>query len=50
MATDDVIEPLLGVFHDDPSIRVRERAACSLAQTGMFETSQRLKAVPTLLD
>ena len=50
VATDDVIEPLLGVFHDDPSIQVRERAACSLAQTGMFETSQRLKAVPTLLD
>jgi len=50
VATDDVIEPLLGVLHDDPSIRVRERAACSLAQTGMFETSQRMKIVPTLLD
>ncbi len=50
LGTDDLIEPLLQVFHDDASIKVRERAACSLAQTGMFERQQRLKAVPALLN
>ena len=37
LGTDDIIEPLLGVFHDDPSPKIRERAACSLAQSGMLE-------------
>ena len=34
LGTDQVIEPLLDVFHDDPSPMIRERAACSLAQSG----------------
>ncbi len=50
VATDDLIEPLLVIFHDDPSPAVRERAACSLAQSGMFETAQRMRAVPVLLN
>src|SRR5688572_1778113 len=33
LGTDAVIEPLLEVFHDDPSAMIRERAACSLAQS-----------------
>jgi HEAT repeats len=43
------IEPLLKTMHDDPSPRVRERAACSLAEGGMFTREQRLTAVPQLL-
>jgi len=43
------IEPLLAAMHDDPSPRVRERAACGLAQSGMFTHEQRLAAVPRLL-
>jgi hypothetical protein len=50
LGTDQVIEPLLDVFHDDPSATIRERAACSLAQSGMLDEAQRWRAVPRLLD
>jgi hypothetical protein len=49
LATDNSIAPLLGAFRDDPSPQVRERAACSIAQSGMFNEEQRLGAVPALL-
>ena len=50
LGTDQVIEPLLEVFHDDPSGMIRERAACSLAQSGMLNDTQRWRAVPRLLE
>ena len=50
LGTDEIIEPLLQVFHDDPSPAIRERAACGLAQSGMLSQRQRLAAVPKLLD
>ena len=50
LGTDAVIEPLLEIFHDDPSAMIRERAACSLAQSGMLNEQQRWRAVPRLLD
>jgi HEAT repeat protein len=50
LATDDVIEPLLDIFHDDTSPMIRERAACSLAQSGMLNREQRMRAVPRLLE
>jgi hypothetical protein len=50
LATDAAIEPLLDVFHDDESPLIRERAACGLAQSGMFSAEQRRTAVPRLLD
>lgn len=50
LGTDDVIEPLLDVFHNDPSPNIRERAACGLAQSGMLSEKQRRTAVPKLLD
>jgi hypothetical protein len=50
LATDDTIEPLLRIFHDDPSPMIRERAACSLAQSGMLTRAQRMTAVPALLE
>jgi HEAT repeat protein len=37
-------------MHDDPSPLVRERAACSLAQSGMLTQEQRRTAVPQLLN
>jgi hypothetical protein len=43
------IDPLLKTMHDDPSASVRERAACSLAESGMFTPEQRMSAVPRLL-
>jgi hypothetical protein len=50
LGTDETIEPLLDVFRDDPSAKIRERAACSLAQSGMLSKPQRMRAVPRLLD
>ena len=50
LGTDETIEPLLGVFRDDPSPKIRERAACSLAQSGMLSREQRYRAIPRLLD
>jgi HEAT repeat protein len=50
LAVDASIEPLLDMFHNDPSPTIRERAACGLAQSGMFSAAQRRKAVPQLLD
>jgi HEAT repeat protein len=50
LGTDETIEPLLDVFRDDPSPKIRERAACSLAQSGMLSKAQRMRAVPRLLD
>ena len=50
LASDAAIAPLLDVFHDDESAMIRERAACGLAQSGMFSAEQRRTAVPRLLD
>jgi HEAT repeat protein len=50
LGTDATIEPLLEIFRTDPSADVRERAACGLAQSGMLQQSQRMKAVPALLN
>jgi hypothetical protein len=50
LAIDASIAPLLDSFHDDPSPLIRERAACGLAQSGMFNAAQRRTAVPRLLD
>jgi len=50
LGTDETIEPLLQTFHDDSSPQVRERAACSLAQSGMLTQQQRRSAVPQLLN
>jgi HEAT repeat protein len=50
LGTDATIEPLLDVFRDDPSANIRERAACSLAQSGMLSGQQRYRALPRLLD
>ena len=50
LGTDETIEPLLDIFRDDASPMIRERAACSLAQSGMLSKQQRQTAVPRLLD
>jgi hypothetical protein len=50
LGTDETIAPLLETFRYDPSATIRERAACSLAQSGMLSEKQRRTAVPRLLD
>lgn len=49
IGTTETIAPLLQTMRDDPSALVRERAACSLAESGMLRRAQRLTAVPQLL-
>jgi HEAT repeat protein len=49
LGTNQTIAPLLQVFHDDPSPMVRERSACSLAQSGMLTQEQRHSVIPHLL-
>jgi hypothetical protein len=49
LGTDDTIAPLLQTLHSDASPTVRERAACSLAQSGMLTQEQRRNAIPALL-
>ena len=48
--SDQAIAPLLAAMHNDSSPMVRERAACSLAESGMFTPEQRMTAVPQLLN
>lgn len=50
VGTTSTIVPLLNAMHDDPSPIVRERAACSLAESGMLTHDQRLAAVPKLIN
>jgi len=50
VGTNSVIPALLQTMHDDPSPLVRERAACGLAESGMFTQEQRLSAVPQLIN
>ena len=49
VGTTETIAPLLQAMHNDAAPSVRERAACSLAQSGMFTQDQRMSAVPQLL-
>ena len=50
LGTDATIDPLLDRFAHDSSSRVRKRAACNLAVSGMLTKQQRLTAVPELLN
>lgn len=47
---DGAIDPLLKVMHDDPASDVRGRAACGIAEAGLFTPEQRMSAVPVLLN
>lgn len=49
VGSNQAIDPLLKAMHDDASALVRDRAACSLAECGMFTHEQRLAVVPQLL-
>jgi hypothetical protein len=49
VGTTSTMVPLLRAMHDDPSPTVRQRAAFSLAESGMLRHEQRLGAVPQLV-
>ena len=48
--TSETIPVLLETMRDDPAPSVRERAACSLAESGMFTPEQHMSTVPHLLN
>jgi HEAT repeats len=50
LGTDESIEPLLSILAHDPAQKIRERAATSLALSGMLTGEQRLTAIPQLLN
>ena len=50
LGTDESIDPLLSILARDSSQKIRERAACNLARSGMLTGEQRLTAVPQLLN
>jgi HEAT repeat protein len=50
LGTDESIDPLLSILAHDSSPKIRERAACNLARSGMLTGEQRLTAVPQLLN
>jgi len=49
LGANETVESLLEIFHNDSSARIREHAACNLAQSGMLTHGQRMSAVPELL-
>jgi hypothetical protein len=49
LATDDTVPLLLDRFRSDPSPMVQERAACDLAESGMYTHAQRMVAAATLV-
>src|SRR6267378_2771327 len=50
LGTDESIDPLLSILVHDSSRKIRERAACNLARSGLLTGEQRLTAVPQLLN
>src|SRR5467141_2467830 len=50
LGTDESIDPLLSILAHDSSQKIRERAACNLARSGMLTGEQRLTAVRRLLN
>ena len=49
LATDETVPMLLDRFRNDPSPIVEERAACALAESGMYTKAQRIEAAGTLI-
>jgi hypothetical protein len=49
LATDETVPMLLDRFRNDPSPIVQERAACGLAQSGMYTHEQRMTAAASLV-
>ena len=50
LAKDDVLDELFTSFTEDPSMKVRERAGCNIADCGIFTRKQRMRMVPKLID
>jgi len=49
LGTDETVPMLLDRFRNDPSPIVQERAACAVAESGMYTQAQRIEAAGTLI-
>ncbi len=49
LGTDETVVPMLDRFRNDPSPVVQERAACGLAQSGMYTRDQRMIAAASIV-
>src|SRR5919109_3891668 len=50
LAKDQVLDELFTSFTEDPSMKVRDRAGCNIADCGIFTRKQRMRMVPKLID
>ena len=50
LAKDEVLDELYTSFTEDPSMKVRDRAGCNLANCGLFTRKQRMRMVPKLIE
>lgn len=50
LAKDEVLDELFISFTQDPSMKVRDRAGCNIADCGIFTRKQRIRMVPKLID
>ena len=50
LAKDEVLDELFASFNQDPSMKVRDRAGCNIADCGVFTRKQRMRMVPKLID
>ena len=50
LAKDEVLDELFISFTGDPSLKVRDRAGCNIADCGIFTRKQRMRMVPKLID
>jgi hypothetical protein len=47
---DEVLDELFAAFTEDPSMNVRNRAGCNLADGGIFTRKQRMRMAPKFID
>ena len=50
LAKDEILDELYTSFTEDPSMKVRDRAGCNLANCGLFTRKQRMRMVPKLIE
>ena len=50
LAKDEVLDEMYTFFTEDPSMKVRDRAGCNIADCGIFTRKQRMRMVPKLID
>jgi hypothetical protein len=50
LGTDEALDELFDIFTHDPSFAVRDRAGCNISDCGIFQSKQRFRMAPRLID